>query len=109
VHVLMEGTPRNVDIDDIIKTIENVSGVLSIHHLHVWAITSGQNALSCHAVVGGELSVQEIQKVLRTIEHELEHKGIGHVTIQTENEEHPHDDSLIYENDQEPPAHDHDH
>src|SRR5699024_2061100 len=53
VHVLMEGTPRNVDIDDIINTMENVQGIISIHDLHVWSIASGQNALSCHAVVDG--------------------------------------------------------
>lgn len=49
--MLMEGTPKNVDMDEIIETIENVDGVHSIHDLHVWSITSGQNALSCHAVV----------------------------------------------------------
>ncbi|GAA0432925.1 CDF family zinc transporter CzcD [Lentibacillus halophilus] len=109
VHVLMEGTPKNVDLDDIIHTVENTNGIRSIHDLHVWSITSGENALSCHAVVDGDLSIQESQKLLQTIEHDLEHKGIGHVTIQMENQEHPHDDSLMCQNDQNASAHDHDH
>lgn len=100
IHILMEGTPKNVDLNDIIQTIEKVSGVVSIHDLHVWSITSGQNALSCHAVVNGALSVQESQKVLRTIEQELKQKNISHVTIQLENNEHPHDDSLICKSNQ---------
>lgn len=109
IHVLMEGTPKNVDLDNIIKIMENVRGVLGIHDLHVWSITSGQNALSCHAVVDGNLSVLESQKILRTIEHELEHQGIGHVTIQMENNDHPHEDSLLCQNDYESSAHNHEH
>lgn len=109
VHVLMEGTPRNMDLENIIKIMKNVTGVLSIHDLHVWSITSGQNALSCHAVVDGNLSVLESQQILRKIEHELEHKGIGHITIQLENKEHPHEDSLLCKSDQESLVHDHEH
>ncbi|MFD1848944.1 cation diffusion facilitator family transporter [Oceanobacillus bengalensis] len=109
VHVLMEGTPKNVNLDDIINIMENVSGILSIHDLHVWSITSGKNALSCHAVVDGGLSIQDSQNLLRKIEHELEHKGIGHVTIQMENKEHPHDDSLLCQIDHESSHHQHDH
>lgn len=109
VHILMEGTPKNMDLDDIIKTVENIAGVASIHDLHVWSITSGQNAMSCHAVVDGNLSVQDSQEILRTIEHELEHKGIGHVTIQMENAEHPHDNEMLCRHNGEPAAHQHEH
>lgn len=109
VHVLMEGTPKNVDLDDIINIMENAKGIKSIHDLHVWSITSGQNALSCHAVVDGDLSVHESQDLLRKIEHDLEHKGVGHVTIQMENNEHPHEDSLMCQSDHEQADHQHDH
>ncbi|SDM92585.1 cation diffusion facilitator family transporter [Sediminibacillus halophilus] len=94
-HILMEGTPKNVELSDIITVIENIPGIHSIHDLHVWSITSGQNALSCHAVVNDNLSIHDSQKLLRTIEDRLQHKGIGHVTVQMENDEHPHDDSLM--------------
>ncbi|WP_186575945.1 cation diffusion facilitator family transporter [Aquibacillus kalidii] len=95
VHVLMEGTPRNVEFDEIVTCIESTDGIISIHDLHVWSITSGQNALSCHAVVKETLTMKESQALLRKIEHQLEHKGIGHVTIQLESDEHPHDDSIM--------------
>ncbi|TFJ94413.1 cation diffusion facilitator family transporter [Lentibacillus salicampi] len=101
-HVLMEGTPKNVDLDDIVYTIENLPEIVNIHDLHVWCITSGQNALSCHAVVNGDLSVHESEQLLQTIEHELEHKGIGHVTIQMESEKHPHDERLLCNHEFEP-------
>ncbi|SFA84868.1 cobalt-zinc-cadmium efflux system protein [Lentibacillus halodurans] len=109
VHVLMEGTPKNVELDDIINTIEKIEEIIAIHDLHVWSITSGQNALSCHAVVDGELSVHESQKLLRSIEQKLEHKDIGHVTVQMESEEHPHEDSLFCQNDHESVSRSHDH
>jgi cobalt-zinc-cadmium efflux system protein len=107
VHVLMEGTPKNVELAEIISTIESVQGIEGIHDLHVWSITSGQNALSCHAVVSGELTIHESQELLRKIEHELEHKGIGHVTIQLENRDHPHVDSLLCEGKSESSSHHH--
>jgi cobalt-zinc-cadmium efflux system protein len=109
VHVLMEGTPKNVDLDKIVTIMENVKGVLRIHDLHVWCITSGKNALSCHAVVDGNLTVLESQKILRAIEHELAHQGIGHVTIQVEHDDHPHENTLLCQNDHEDHVHDHNH
>lgn len=97
-HILMEGTPRNIDLDEIVKTMVSVPGIISIHDLHIWSITSGRNALSCHAVVDGNLSISECQSILRLIEHELAEKGIQHVTIQMENSENPHEDSILCRN-----------
>lgn len=107
VHVLMEGTPKSCDIESIIRTIESVSGIQRIHDLHVWSITSGQHALSCHAVVDEHLSVLQSQEILRAVEHELEHKGINHVTVQLENEEHPHIDSPLCQQNHLPLTHEH--
>lgn len=107
IHVLMEGTPKNVDLDDIIQTMENIQGIVSIHDLHVWSITSGQNALSCHAVVDGDLSVHASQEILQTTEAELKSKGVGHVTIQMENKEHPHEDSLMCQHKDSSGSHSH--
>lgn len=94
-QVLMEGTPKHVVIEDIIKTIENVPGIKSIHDLHVWSITSGQNALSCHAVVDTHITIKEGQRILDEVEHKLIHKGINHVTIQMESEHHDCHDSIL--------------
>lgn len=94
-HVLMEGTPQNINIEDIIQTINKTEGVRSVHDLHVWSITSGMNALSCHVVVGNQLSVADSEKMVRKIEHDLEHQGINHVTIQMETDAHEHEDSIL--------------
>ena len=108
VHVLMEGTPANVDMAEIIETLRDVRGIESIHDLHIWSITSGQNALSCHAVVNKEITFTESQELLQIIEHEMEHKGIGHVTVQMENSRHSHVNTLICQNNK-PAVHRHHH
>ncbi|MGQ4665669.1 cation diffusion facilitator family transporter [Metabacillus halosaccharovorans] len=94
-HVLMEGTPQNVDVDDVVQSFQNTKGIHSVHDLHVWSITSGLNALSCHAVVDEQLSIAESQRLLRQVEHDLEHKNIHHMTIQLETAAHLHDNSIL--------------
>lgn len=109
VHVLMEGTPSNVRIEDIVEVFKNKQGIIDIHDLHVWSITSGQNALSCHAVVNKTMTIQESQRLLKSIEHDLLHLGIGHITVQMEDAEHAHDNSILCKNDQEDDHHHHHH
>ena len=95
IHVLMEGTPSNIKIEEIIETLKSTQGVVDIHDLHLWSITSGQNALSCHVVVDEHVTLQESQQILKSIEHELAHLGISHVTVQIEDTQHKHEDSIL--------------
>ncbi|MDP4107254.1 MAG: cation diffusion facilitator family transporter [Bacillota bacterium] len=95
VSILMEGTPKGISLEEVIESISSIKGVLNVHDLHVWSITSGKNALSCHVVLNNLTNFQESQVILRKIEHELKHLGIGHATIQMENEEHPHDETAV--------------
>lgn len=108
VHVLMEGTPQNINVDDVLKTISEITGIRDIHDLHIWTITSGYNALSCHAVVDTHLTIAESESILHKIEHSLEHKGISHVTIQLETRAHKHNNSILCTAKNEP-THDHHH
>lgn len=108
VHVLMEGTPQNIDVDDILQTISTTKGIQGVHDFHIWSITSGMNALSCHAVVDNRLTIAESEHILRNLEHSLEHKGISHVTIQFETDAHKHSDSILCTAKSEP-THEHQH
>lgn len=53
--VLLESTPRGVDLDDVRSHIEGVEGVLAVHDLHAWTITSGLPVLSAHVVVADDV------------------------------------------------------
>src|SRR5207244_13086893 len=50
-NILLEATPRQMDLESIAKTISSVDGVKGVHDLHVWTITSGLYALSGHITV----------------------------------------------------------
>jgi cobalt-zinc-cadmium efflux system protein len=89
--ILLEGTPVGIDFQKVVQAIQTVPCVEDVHDVHLWSIASGRNALSCHIVLDGRLTIQESQGVLRAIEHTLIHMGIAHVTIQTEDSGHPHE------------------
>lgn len=94
-HILMEGTPAHIDHERILATLRAADGVIAVHDLHLWTITSGLNALSCHIVVAGEMRVRDAERIVQQLAHELAQHGIQHSTIQTESEAHGHSDSLV--------------
>ena len=75
-HVLMEGSPIEVDIAGIEKTIRGVPGVVDIHDLHVWSISEGFDVLTVHIVIArgfhGTDVVQAVSARIREV-HQLEH------------------------------------
>lgn len=99
VHILMEGTPANISLVDVEQKLLEDSQVQKVHDLHVWSITSGLNALSCHVVVDGEMSIHESNILIASLERRLLELGIHHVTIQVESSSHPqnisHSDALV--------------
>ena len=85
VGVLLEGTPAHIDIAEVRNALQESDGVLDVHDLHVWTITSGMDAMSGHVVVEEHCSGQRQAEILRNL-HQLLHDrfGIHHSTIQTE-------------------------
>ena len=84
VHILMEGVPPHLDLDEIEAAMGAAPGVRAVHDLHVWTLTSGRHAMS------GHVAVQDLaagNQILRDL-HELLHErfGIEHTTIQLESE-----------------------
>jgi cobalt-zinc-cadmium efflux system protein len=85
-HILLEGAPRQLDMQQIIATIKQLDGVVDVHDLHVWTISTGMDALSGHVVVRDQMLSQS-SKLLDDINRALaEHYNITHTTIQMENE-----------------------
>jgi len=85
-HILLEGAPPQLNMDEIRDTILKIEKVLEVHDLHVWTITSGMNALSGHIVVPDQI-LSEADKVVQAINKTLLEKfGISHTTLQVEPE-----------------------
>jgi cobalt-zinc-cadmium efflux system protein len=82
VAVLMEGTPAHLDVGTIRQALVAEAGVLDVHDLHVWTITSGLDSLSCHVVAESGACPADLLRRLRTV---LQARfGLEHVTIQVE-------------------------
>lgn len=84
IHILLEGVPSSVDLKKITVEIKSVDGVLDIHDLHVWTISSGMNALSGHVIVKDQM-VSESARIIDEIDKILRVKfNVSHTTIQIE-------------------------
>lgn len=85
VDILLEATPRHLNISDILKDLQGVQGVVSIHDLHVWSISTRMPAMSCHAVLkNGEDAGTVLSDLSRLMREKY---GVSHTTIQIEPED----------------------
>ncbi|WP_221564872.1 cation diffusion facilitator family transporter [Alkalihalobacillus sp. TS-13] len=82
IHVLMEGTPDHINIEEIKSSLSTFPEIKNIHDLHVWSITSGYIALSCHITIEEETDHQQLLK--QASDHLKEDFHINHTTIQIE-------------------------
>lgn len=77
----LDGVPDDIDVGRIEELVRTTPGVIGIHHLHIWAISTTQNALTVHAVLADEKQSSEVRREIR---RRLRAEGITHATIETE-------------------------
>ncbi len=83
-HILLEGVPGHVQVDEVVTKMRAVDGVNDIHHLHVWSICSHISALSAHIDIEPDYRLRQ-GEIVGTIEQMLEHDyHITHTTLQGE-------------------------
>src|SRR5713226_1007886 len=83
--ILMQSVPSEINLERVQNAIEQVRGVVQVHDLHVWSVTSGVFTLTAHAVIDNG---EDFHKVLNEIEGVLkDHFQIDHTTIQLETED----------------------
>jgi len=84
VHVIMEGVPYHLDLQAVGLAMAKVTGVQSVHDLHIWNLSSGNIALSAHVVI---IDMRQWQSVLAALKKLLGEKfDINHITLQPEPE-----------------------
>lgn len=87
IHILMQGVPQELEFDELLDTISKIKGVKSVHNLHVWAVNSSNNFLSCHVCADKE-SIRDSDKLIKRINEELQKKySIEHTVIQIEKDD----------------------
>ena len=84
--VLLEATPRDVDLDHVRRHILEAPGVVGVHDLHAWTITSGMNVVSAHVVLGPDAEAGAVLDHLGTCL--ADDFDVNHSTFQLETPEH---------------------
>ncbi|HYN14895.1 MAG TPA: cation diffusion facilitator family transporter [Terriglobales bacterium] len=83
-NILLEGTPRGMELERITAVIASIQGVNGVHDLHVWSLGSESHALSCHISIP-DIPPSESEQILRQVQERLrEAFKIDHTTIQFE-------------------------
>ncbi len=85
----LDGVPENINIDDVKNAATKITGVIDFHHIHVWAISTTENALTAHLVLGSNITVKDEQQIKNDLRHRLLHLNIQHATLETERENDP--------------------
>ncbi|MDP4290671.1 MAG: cation diffusion facilitator family transporter [Bacteroidota bacterium] len=83
----LDGVPKGIDINEVIAEIKEVEGVLDVHHMHVWAISTFQNALTAHVIIHASVGMEQLDLLKKMIKHKLEHINIHHATLEFESED----------------------
>lgn len=84
VHILMEGTPRGLELTEVAAAIRSVDGVADVHHLNIWTVCSHILSLSVHVDIDSGGEARRVS-ILHELEHLLaERFHISHTTIQME-------------------------
>jgi len=83
-HILLEGTPKNLQLHEIRASMQSVDGVLNVHDLHVWSLGSSSHALASHVTIA-EMPMSDCGLILEGINCALRDRfHIHHTTIQFE-------------------------
>ena len=82
----LDAVPQGIDLRVVKSAIEKIPGVQDFHHIHIWALSTTENALTGHVVLKKEISIEEQEKIKKEIKHQLLHLNIQHATLETETE-----------------------
>jgi cobalt-zinc-cadmium efflux system protein len=82
-NILLEGTPRGVDLERVTREMNDVDGVLDVHDLHIWSLGSSTHALSSHVLIE-DMPPSASDRILKRINEVLCGFKIYHSTIQFE-------------------------
>ncbi len=84
INIFLEATPKDINVEELLDELRKIQGVKDVHHLHLWTITSGINAMSAHVLID-DLLISSSAYILKEIKSLLRNKyRIEHSTIQFE-------------------------
>ena len=85
IRLALDGTPEQFDIEDIASRMQSVEGVENVHHIHIWAISTTEYALTAHVVIS---SLNDLPAIKAKLKEVLDEAGICHSTLEFEDAAH---------------------
>jgi len=82
----VDAVPAGIELEEIMKVMQGIKHVVNVHHIHIWPLSTTENALTAHVIVNDALPFDEKLKVIQHLKHELTHHNIHHSTIELESE-----------------------
>lgn len=80
----LDGVPSTIHLEEVVTLIQQANGVKEVHHVHIWPLSSTENAMTAHLVLEESVSCEEEAHIKHELRHILEHQNIRHVTFETE-------------------------
>ncbi|MBO9150690.1 cation diffusion facilitator family transporter [Chitinophaga sp. GCM10012297] len=80
----LDGVPSGISVAQVQKAAVAVPGVKDLHHVHIWAVSTTENALTAHVTVQSGLTDEQVAAVKKELKHALHHLNISHCTLETE-------------------------
>lgn len=80
----LDGVPKDISLEEIKVVALKIAGVKDIHHIHVWALSTSENAMTAHLVLDTGLHKNEAKMIKDDLKHKLQHMNIHHMTLETE-------------------------
>ncbi|WDF54778.1 cation diffusion facilitator family transporter [Mucilaginibacter sp. KACC 22063] len=83
IRLEMDGVPVDIDLDKIKQELLKAKGIVDVHHIHVWALSTTENALTAHLVISPD-DMPKFDAIKHDLRHRLEHMEITHCTFEPE-------------------------
>jgi cobalt-zinc-cadmium efflux system protein len=78
----VDAVPQDLELNAIRALMEGIAGVRRVHHIHIWAMSTTENALTAHVVLDDALSFEEKMQAVSRLKDALAHENVAHSTIE---------------------------
>jgi cation diffusion facilitator family transporter len=82
IKLILDGVPHQLSNEHIQEVLLKHPKISSVHHVHIWALSSSENALTAHLVVEEGVSLEDFMEIKKQLKHTLFHEGIQHTTLE---------------------------
>ena len=83
----LDGVPTEMNLQQVKEAAIKIEGVKEIHHIHLWGMSTTENALTAHIVIDSKTTLANPEKIKHELKHQLEYLNIHHITLETESKD----------------------